>query len=253
MARLLEPFQPERPQRLRIGQRLDALELAVGVDREARPASQDIEYRFDAPAVLGEPEAADLHLHHGVAGIEMAAHLVLEIGDGLPRPIPAAADITKHLAGQAAAAVAVGEHPVQRHIGDLRRRVPHRDLDGADPDRTLGVAADLLAPDHGRGDAGGIDVAAGLIEERGRVGPEDSRDEALAHLRAAGIAAGGVERKARDRLAAAHHAGNDGDDRRRHLRKVETRIGEVRFERNRDFADVDDAHAALAYRCHCPA
>ena len=137
---------------------------------------------------------------------------------------------------------------MQRHVRDLRHGVPHCDLDGADPDRALGVAADLLAPEHGRHHAGGIDVVAASVEERGGVGAQDARDEALAHLRAAGIAAGRVEREARDRPAAAHHVGDDGDDRGRHLREVEARIGEVRLERNRRLADVDDAHGAADFR-----
>ena len=79
IARLLEPAQPERRQRLGVGERLGAVELAVGVDRELRLVAEHLQHRLDAAAILGERQAADLHLDHGVAGIEMPAHLVLQI------------------------------------------------------------------------------------------------------------------------------------------------------------------------------
>jgi hypothetical protein len=94
----------------------------------------------------------------------MAAHLVLQIADGLPRPVPAAADIAEHLLRDPAAAVAIGQQAVERQARDLRHRVPHRDLDGADRDRALGIATDLLAPAHHGKHAGRIDVAS-VVEE----------------------------------------------------------------------------------------
>ena len=38
-----------------------------------------LEHRFDPPHVVVERQAADLHLHQRVAGVEMAAHLVLQV------------------------------------------------------------------------------------------------------------------------------------------------------------------------------
>ena len=90
-----------------------------------------------------------------------------------------------------------------------------------------------------------------LVEQRGGRRFQDARDKARAHLRAAGIAAGGIEREAADRLAGAHHVGDHGDHRRRHLAEIEARIGELRVERDRRLADIDDAHALCrAARAH---
>ena len=160
------------------------------------PRRQDRFHRLDAATVLGERHAADLHLHHGVAGIEMAAHLVLQVLGGLARRIPAAADVAEHLVGDLAAVVALGQQAMQRLAGDLGDRVPDRDLDGADADRALAVAAGFLVLHHHGEDFLRIEIVAGLVEQRLRIGLEDARDEARAHLRAAGVAAGGVEGEA---------------------------------------------------------
>jgi len=87
---------------------------------------------FNSAHVLRELETADLHLHHCIAGIEMAAHLVLQVRDGLPGEIPACAHITEHLARDLAPAVALREQTMQRLAGDLGDRVPNCDLDRAD-------------------------------------------------------------------------------------------------------------------------
>ena len=79
IARLLEPREPEGRQRLGIGERLVAAEFAVGVDRQPAARRHDVEHGRDRLDVLGKRQAADLHLHHRVAGIEMAAHLVLHV------------------------------------------------------------------------------------------------------------------------------------------------------------------------------
>ena len=123
-----------------------------------------------------------------------------------------------------AAVVALGEHAMQRLALDLGDRVPHRDLDGADADRALAVPAGLLVPHHHGEDFLRIEIVAGLVEQRFRIGLQDARDESRAHLRAAGIAAGGVEGEARDRLAVADDVGDDRDHRCRHLGEIETGI-----------------------------
>ena len=67
---------------------------------------------------------------------------------------------------------------------------------------------------------------------------EDARNEARPHLRAAGIAAGGVEGEARNRLAVADDVGDDGDHRGGHLGEVEAGILQIGLQRDRGFADV---------------
>ena len=57
-----------------------------------------------------------------------------------------------------------------------------------------------------------------------------------------GMAAGGVEGETAHRLAVADNGGDHRDHRRRHFGKGEARSGELRLERDRGLADVDDAH-----------
>ena len=131
---------------------------------------------------------------------------------------------------------------MQRLAGDLRDRIPDRDFDGADADRALAVAAGFLPLHHGGEDFLRREVLAGVVEQRCRIGRQDARDEARAHLRAAGIAAGRIEREARDRLAVADDVGDHRHHRGGHLGEIEARIADVRVERNRAFANVDNTH-----------
>ena len=172
----------------------------------------------------------------------MAAHLVLHVLEGLAGRVPAAADVAEHLLRDLAAVVALRQHAVQRLALDLGDGVPQRDLDGADRDRALGVAAGFLALHHAGEHLRGIEVAAARVEQRVRRRGLDARDEAGAHLRAAGVAAGGVEGEADDRLAVADDVGDDGDHRGRHFGEVESGVAEVRLQRDRGFADIDDTH-----------
>src|SRR5690606_31401025 len=143
----------------------------------------------DAFYVFFQRGAADLDLEEGVAAIEMAAHLVEKIGYALAGRIPAAADIAEHAALIDAVAIAVGDQLVGRDIGDLGDRVPDCVLDGADTDGALEIAARLLAEHHRLEDEVGVEggrVEAGLLLRRAH----QAWDEAGAHLRTAGVAAG---------------------------------------------------------------
>src|SRR3977135_1042491 len=87
------------------------------------------------------------------------------------------------------APVAFGQQPKQRLAGDLRHRVPHRPVDGADRDRALAVAARLLVL-HQRGpDAVRIKVVAGTVEQALGLGLHEARREALADEPALTVAA----------------------------------------------------------------
>ena len=200
-------------------------------------------HRLDAAAVLVERRAADLHLHHRVAGIEMALHLVAQFRDALARRVPAAADIDEAFVQHLAARDFRQQH-VQRLVVDLGDRVPHRHLDRADADRALRVPAGLFVAHHDGEDLVGGEIAAGIVEQRFRIRLQDARDEARAHLRAAGVAAGGIERKAGDRLAVAHDVGDHRDDRSGHLGEVDRGVLQRGVQRDGGFADVGDAHAA---------
>ncbi|MNC91579.1 hypothetical protein D3C83_78660 [compost metagenome] len=86
------------------------------------------------------------------------------------------------------------------------------------------MAARLLALHHAGENFLRIEVVARGVGERFRLRGEDARDEARAHLRAAGVAPGGIEREARDRLAFPHHVGDHRDHRGGHLAEIERRI-----------------------------
>jgi hypothetical protein len=58
---------------------------------------------------------------------------------------------------------------------------------------------------------------------------------------------GGITGEAAHRLAVADHVGDHGNHRRRHFGKIEARIGELRFERDRGFSDVDDTHCFFSF------
>jgi hypothetical protein len=92
-----------------VGEGVGAIEFRVGVDGEFGARRQDRFHRLDAGEIVGERHAADLHLYHGVAGIEMTAHLVLQILRGLARRIPAAADVAEYFLRHLAVVVALGE------------------------------------------------------------------------------------------------------------------------------------------------
>jgi hypothetical protein len=139
---------------------------------------------------------------------------------------------------------------VQRLVCDLGDRVPDRHLDGADRDRALAVAAGFLPLQHGGEHFGRIEVLLVLVEQRLRIGRQDARNKARAHRRAAGVAAGRVEGEAADRRAVAHDVGDDRDHRGRHLGKIDAGIADVRVERNRAFADIDDTHLLPCNSCY---
>ena len=158
------------------------------------------------------------------------------------RRVPAAADVAEHLVQHLAAVETLGQHAMQRLALDLGDRVPQGGFNGADGDRAFGVTAGFFPLHHAGEDLGGIDVVAAGVEERFRRGFPDARDEAVAHLRAAGVAAGGVKGKANNRLAVTQHVCNDGDHRRSHLAEIKDRIAQARFQRDGGFTNIYDAH-----------
>ena len=249
VAWLLEPTQPQRSKRIGIGKCLRASEFGVGVDRKLRMGRQRRLDRFHPPHVLDERQTSDLHLDHGVTGIEMAVHLVLQIFQRLPGGVPATADVAEDPVCHRAGVVALGQQAMQRLAGDLGHRVPDRDLDRADGDRALTVAAGFLPFHHDGENFFRIEILLRVVEQRSRICPDDAGDEACTHCRAAGVAAGRVEREADDRPPFAHDVGDDRHHRGRHLGEIETRIADVRLQRDRAFADVDDTHGVYFNSC----
>ena len=147
-------------------------------------------------AVLGD-RLADLHLHDRVAAVEIAAHLGAQLRDALARIVVAARRIDED-ARVRLALVALGEQAEQRLAGDLCHRVPDRHVDRADRDRALAVPARLLVR-HQRGpDAVRVEIVAGIVEQRLRLGLHQPRREALADQPALPVAAVRVEAVADD-------------------------------------------------------
>ncbi len=136
------------------------IEAAVGVDGELRVLADLLQHRLDARAVVVDRRAADLHLHDVVAAIEIAAHLGAQRRQILAGIVVAAGRIDEH-ARIGLDAVALGEQTEQRLAGDLRHRIPHRHVDGADRDRALAMAARLLVGHHRGPDLVRIEIVAG--------------------------------------------------------------------------------------------
>ena len=90
-----------------------------------------------------------------------------------------------------------------------------------------------------------IEIVARLVQQRFRLGLQDARNEARAHLRAAGVAAGGIEREAGNRLSVAHHVGDHRDDRGGHLGEIDRGVLQRGIQRDGGFADVGDAHLVI--------
>jgi hypothetical protein len=98
VAGFLVPEQVVARERLGIGDGGVQVEAAVGVDAQALAVLQDGQHRVDAAQVVVQRRAADLHLHHRVAAIEVLAHLVLQLAVVLARVVVAAGGIDEHLA-----------------------------------------------------------------------------------------------------------------------------------------------------------
>ena len=186
---------------------------------------------------------ADLHLHDRVAAVEIAAHLGTQLLDTLARDSSSRPPHRRRRAGSASRLCRSASRRNKRLAGDLGHRVPDRHVDGADRDRALAVAARLLVLHQRRPDAVRIEIVAGIVQQRLRIGLLEPRREALADQPALPVAAVRVEAVADHRAAVALHVGHDRDERQRHLGEVDVGVGDRRGDRRGHFADIDDAHA----------
>ena len=162
IAGFLVPEQRIVAQHPGIGDRGLEVEPAVGVDRELRLTADFLQHRLNTRAIFRDRRAADLHLDDVVAAIEIAAHLAAQHRQILAGIIVAAGGIDEH-PRIGVALVALGQQLKQRLAGDLRDRVPHRHIDGADGDRALAMAARLFVSHQGRPDLVRIEIVAGLV------------------------------------------------------------------------------------------
>ena len=88
------------------------------------------------------------------------------------------------------------------------------------------MTARLLVHHHRGPDAEGIEVIVRRVDQRIGRGRQEARDEALAQECALAITAIGIEAVADDALAVADDVGDDGHDRRGHLREVDIGVGD---------------------------
>src|SRR5690606_25702499 len=205
-------------------------EATVRIDAQLLPVLEHVEDGIDAPQVVVERSAADLLLDHGVAAIDVAAHLVPEAGEVLSGIVVAAGGVDEDAPIRPAVAVAFREQLVERLVLDLRDGIPYRHVDRADRDRALAVPARLLVHEHRLPDAVRIEVGAGVVEQRLGIGLEHARNEALAHQLALAIASVGVEAVADDAATVAHDVGDHGDQAQRHPAEVDVRIADGRAD-----------------------
>jgi len=187
-----------------------------------------------------ERGAADLFLHHRVAAVDVALHLVLQLLVVLPRVVVAAGGVDKDLAPGLAVAVAFRQQLEQRLALDLGHGVPDGHVDGADRHRALAVAARLLVPEHGGPDRVRVEVLAAGVDQvvGGRL--EDVRNEALAHHAALAVAAVRVEAVAHHRLAIADDVGDDGHEAEVHLAKVDIGVADGGADGDGLLTNLDD-------------
>ena len=246
VARLLVPEQVVLRQRLGIGDGGVEVEASVGVHAQLLAVLQHAQDRVDAAKIFVERRAADLLLDHGIAAVDVAAHLVLELVVVLTGVVVATGGIDEDLAVRLAVTVAVGQQLEQGLALDLRHRVPHGHVDGADGDRALAMPTGLLVGEHGGPDLVGVQVLAAGVHQRFGIGFHDARDESLAHQLALTVAAVGVEAVADHRLAIANHVGDDGHQAQGHLAEVDVGVADGGTDRDGFLADFDDLHGGLS-------
>ena len=217
------------------------IETSVGIDRELRFAVDFRQHRLDAPHVLLQRCAADLLLDHREATIDVAAHFGAQLAEILIRVVIAAGRVHEDARIRVAIAVPLGKQSEQRPPRDLRHRVPHGHVDGADRDRALAVSAGLLVLEHRGPHLVRIEILPGVVLQRFRFRLQDARPDALANQRTLTIATVGIEPVADDRLAIAHHVGHDRDEAQRHLGEIDVCVSDRRRDGLGHFSYVDDA------------
>ena len=174
-----------------------ALEPAVGVDGQALPRLEHLEHRLDAPQVLLERRAGDLHLHDGVAarGCSRASPPAAP-----PGPCPGSSSRRRRRRTPGArrtVAVPVGQQREQRlrPRSSRRRPTPPCRRCRRRPSARRARRASRSSSSPARPGPGPACRASSSRLVRRRL--EDARDDALAQQRALAVAAVGVEAVAR--------------------------------------------------------
>ena len=114
---------------------------------------------------VAEIGAADLHLHHPVALVLVAAHLGVQAFKLLAGVVVAAARIDQDSLVRLTAVEALGQQLPQRFAGDLRHGIPYRHVEPARRVRAVAVAARLLIGHEAFPDRERVQVAGLLVNE----------------------------------------------------------------------------------------
>ncbi len=241
IADLLVPEQRILAQHLGVGDRCFKIEATVRIDCQPGPRADFGEHGFDAALILIDRGAADLHLHHVVAAIDIAAHLRAQGTVVLAWIIVAASGVDED-ARIGLAPVLLSEHPEQRLAGDLCRRIPDRHVERADGDRALTMPARLLVRHHRRPKLVRIKVVTGIIEHGTWIGLQDPVAKPLPNEPPLAIATVGIEAIADDAPPIPRHIRHHGHQAGGHLREIDISVADRRGDRLGYFTNINDAH-----------
>ena len=242
IARFLVPKQIVRFQRLGVFNRSLQIKTPIGIHGKIFASAHHLDHRFNTRNVISQRLAANLHLHHRIAEIEILLHLVLQLTQIFSRVVVTTRRIHKHLVVRFATVVTIGQQTIQRLALNLRHRIPHGHVHRADSHRALTMPARFFIGEHRGPNAMRVQVIARVIHQRLRISFHDARHKALRqqpHLR---ITAIGVKAKAHHRLAIADDIRHHRDDTRRHLGKINVRVADGRINRCCDGVYGGDAH-----------
>jgi hypothetical protein len=181
------------------------------------------------------------HLDDRIAALEIAAHLGTQRIVAFARIVIAARSIDKHTRIRRHA-VAFGQQTEERLVGDFRDGVPHRHVERSNGDRALAMTAGLLIRHHCGPDAVRIEIVASRIEQRRRIGLEQSGRETLSDQPTMTVASIRIEAATDNAPSFALDVGDDGDQTGRHLREVDIRVANRGRDGPGDLADVDDSN-----------
>jgi hypothetical protein len=146
----------------------------VRIYGELLPRLQFCLHWFNPAEVLLKWNSADLHLHHHVTAIEVAAHFALQTVQVFTRIIVSAGSIDEHLWVGYAVAIPFGQQLEERLFSDLGYCIPDH-VDGADSNRSFAMAARFLVGHQASPDFGGIKIISFLVDQRIWIGGKQTR------------------------------------------------------------------------------
>ena len=200
------------------------IETAIRIHCQLGVAANFRQHGLDAPAIFRDIGSADLHLHHGVSAVEIAAHFRTQRLQILSRIVVAAGGVDKDTR-IGLCAIAFGKQPEERLAGNFRHRIPHRHIDRAD-----GYGAFAVPPGFSlRINVCQIRSGSRLSQHRSAgnpawppaTGARSARESSRPGHRAVG-----VESVTNDRSSIAYDIGDHGDQGAGHPGKIDIGVGD---------------------------